>query len=86
MKTTNRPTIRKKNKIERLRNDNMVYSQSINEALNKKQMILTVIATKDEKIKEEEGEIRMMEDRLDELRNIERKFMIAMKEIERMKL
>lgn len=64
----------------------MVYSQSINEALNKKQMILTVIATKDEKIKEEEGEIRMMEDRLDELRNIERKFMIAMKEIERMKL
>lgn len=59
----------------------MFYSQDINEALNKKQMILTVIATKEEKIKEEEGEIKRMEDRLDELRNIERKFMIAMKEI-----
>lgn len=59
----------------------MFYSQDINEALNKKQMILTVIATKEEKIKEEEGEIKKMEDRLDELRNIERKFMIAMKEI-----
>ena len=59
----------------------MFYSQDINEALNKKKMILTVIATKEEKIKEEEGEIKRMEDRLDELRNIERKFMIAMKEI-----